>query len=81
MDYYVPGGGGGGRFVKYVYFGVCFLLRFFIETITGRLNNIQNSQLCFRDMKLMSLRNGGDFGKQIVLRACCLRNHCHSFVT
>ena len=43
--------------------------------------NIQNSKLCFRDMKIMSLRNGGDFGKQLVLRTRCLPNHHHSFVT
>ena len=35
-------------------------LSFFIENITGRLYNIQNSKLCFRDMKIMSQRNGGD---------------------
>ena len=56
-------------------------LSFFIENITGRLYNIQNSKLCFRDMKIMSLRNGGDFGKQLVLRTRCLPNHHHSFVT
>ena len=56
-------------------------LSFFIENITGRLYNIQNSKLCFRDMKIMSLRNGGDFGKQLVLRTRCLQNHHHSFVT
>ena len=33
---------------------------FFIENITGKLYNIQNSKLCFRDMKIMTLRNGGD---------------------
>ena len=32
-------------------------------------------------MKIMSLRNGGDFGKQLVLRTRCLPNHHHSFVT
>ena len=50
-------------------FFVCFFsssLSFFIENITRRLYNIQNSKLCFRDMKIMSLRNGGDFGKQLV---------------
>ena len=63
---------------------MCFFSRslsFFIENITGRLYNIQNSKLCFRDMKIMSLRNGGDFGKQLVLRTRCLPNHHHSFVT
>ena len=33
------------------------------------------------DMKIMSLRNGGDFGKQLFLRTRCLLNHHHSFVT
>ena len=42
---------------------------------------IENSKLCFHDMKIMSLRNGGDFGKQLVLRTRCLPNHHHSFVT
>ena len=32
-------------------------------------------------MKIMSLRNGGDFGKQLILRTRCLPNHHHSFVT
>ena len=59
-----------------------FLLRFFfIENITVRLYNIQNSKLCFRDMKIMSHRNGGDFGKQLVLWTRCLQNHHHSFMT
>ena len=26
--------------------------------------NIENTKLCFHDMKIKSLRNGGDFGKQ-----------------
>ena len=47
-----------------------FFSVFFIENITGRLYNIQNSKLCFRDMKIMSLRNDGDFGKQLVLKLC-----------
>ena len=38
-------------------------------------------KLCFHDMKIMSRRNGGDFGKQLVLRTRCLPNHHHSFVT
>ena len=42
-----------------VFFLLCFF--FFIENIAGRLYNIQNSKLCVRDMKIMSLRNGGDF--------------------
>ena len=54
---------------------------FFSENITGKLYNIQNSKPYFRDMKIMSLRNGGDFGKQLVLRTRCLPNHHHSFVT
>ena len=54
-----------------VFCGFFLLLFFFIENITGRLYNIQNSKLCFRDMKIMSLRNGGDFGKQLVLRTRC----------
>ena len=33
---------------------------FFSENITRKLYNIQNSKLYFRDMKIMSLRNGGD---------------------
>ena len=46
---------------------VCFfLLLFFIKNIIGRLYNIQNSKLCLRGMKIMSLRNGVDFGKQLV---------------
>ena len=49
-----------------------FFSFFFIENIIGRLYNIQNSKLCFRDMKIMSLRNGGDFGKQLVLRTLTL---------
>ena len=59
MDYYAPsGGGGGGEFVKFEF---SFILRFFfIENITEKLYNIQNSKLCFRDIKIMSLRNGGD---------------------
>ena len=77
LDYYEPGGGGGGGFC--VFFSCS--LSFFIEDITGRLYNIQNSKLCFRDMKIMSLRNGCDFGKQLVLRTRCLPNHHHSFVT
>ena len=88
LDYYAPGGGGGGgggwRFVKYEGFLCVFFsssLSFFIENIIGRLYNIQNSKLCFRDMKIMSLRNGGDFGKQLDLRTRCLSNHHHSFVT
>ena len=84
LDYYAPGGEGGWRFVKYEFFLCVFFsssLSFFIENITGRLYNIQNSKLCFCDMKIMSLRNGGDFGKQLVLRTRCLPNHHHSFVT
>ena len=54
---------------------------FFIENIIGGLYNIQNSKLCIRDTKITSLRNGGDFGKQLVLRTRCLPNHHHSFVT
>ena len=83
MDYYAPGRGGGGgwRFVRCEVFFVGFFFFFFIENIIGRLYNIQNSILCFRDMKIMSLRNGGDFGKQLVLRTRCLPNHHHSFVT
>ena len=84
LDYYAPGRGGGvgggeGWRVFCVFFSCS--LSFFIEDITGRLYNIQNSKLCFRDMKIMSLRNGGDFGKQLVLRTRCLPNHHHSFVT
>ena len=74
------GGGGGGGVGVFLCFFSCSLT-FFIENITGRLYNIQNSKLCFRDMKIMSLRNGGDFGKQLVLRTRCLPNHHHSFVT
>ena len=83
MDYYaLAGGGGGWLFVRYEGFCVFFSsLLFFIVNIIGRLYNIQNSKLCFRDMKIMSLRNGGDFGKQLVLRTRCLPNHHHSFVT
>ena len=51
-----------------------FFVVFFIENITVRLYNIQNSKLCFCDMKIMSLRNGGDFGKQLVLWTRCLPN-------
>ena len=83
MDYYAPGrggGGGGGSLDVRVFVGFFFSF-FFIENIIGRLYNIQNSKLCFRDMKIMSLRNGGDFGKQLVLRTRCLPNHHHSFVT
>ena len=72
MDYYAPGwggGGGGGSLDMRVFF--FFLLFFFIENIIGRLYNIQNSKLCFRDMQIMSLRNGGDSGKQLVLRTRC----------
>ena len=77
------GGGGGGASSLNMRFLACvFLLRFFfIENITGRLYNIQNSKLCFSDMKIMSLRNGGDFGKQLVLGTCCLPNHHHSLMT
>ena len=64
-----------------VFCWVFFFSFFFIENIIGRLYNIQNSKLCFRDMKIMSLRNGGEFGKQIVLLTRCLPNHHHSFVT
>ena len=84
MDYYATGGGGGGGGgggsldMSFFFF---FLLFFFIENIIVRLYNIQNSKLCFRDMKIISLRNGGDFGKQLVLRTRCLPNHHHSFVT
>ena len=84
MDYYAPMGRvGGGGFVKFEGFLCVFSSSsfFFIENITGKLYNIQNSKLCFRDMKIMSLRNGGDFGKQLVLRTRCLPNHHHSFVT
>ena len=84
MDYYAPGGGGGGgwRFVRCEgFFLWVFSSFFFIENIIGRLYNIQYSKLCFHDMKIMSLRNGGDFGKQLVLRTRCLPNHHHSFVT
>ena len=42
---------------------------------------MQNSKLCLRDIKIMSLRNGGDFGKQLVLRNNCLQYQHHSFVT
>ena len=76
------GGGGGGEFVKYEVSGVFFSSPFFfIEIFTGRLYNIQNSKLCFRDMNIMSLRNGDDFGKQLVLRTRCLPNRHHFFVT
>ena len=82
MDYYTLGGGGGGgglaSSLKMSFFSS---LLFFLENITGRLYTIQNSKLCFRDMKIISLRNGGDFGKQLVLQTCCLPNHHHSFVT
>ena len=73
------GWGGGGEFVKFEFF-VCLFFSsfFFIENITGKLHNIQNSKLCFHDMKVMSLRNGGDIGKQLVLRTRCLLNHHHS---
>ena len=54
-------------FVKYGYFCVFFFLVFSIENITGRLYNIQNRKLCFRDMKILSLMHDGDFGKQLVL--------------
>ena len=64
-----------------VFCGFFFSSLFFIENINGRLYNIQNSKLCFRDMKIMSLRNGGDFGKQLVLQTRCLPYHHHSFVT
>ena len=47
------------------FFFLCF---FSIENLTGMLYNIQNRKLCFRDMKILSLMNGGDFGKQLVLR-------------
>ena len=58
MDYYTPdwcggvGEGRGGGFVKYKYFCIFLLRFFFLENITGRLYNIQNSKLCFCDMKL-----------------------------
>ena len=81
LDYYAPGGVGGGWGVGVFCVFFSCSLSFFIENITGRLYNIQNSKLCFRDMKIMSLRNGGDFGKQLVLRTHCLPNHHHSFVT
>ena len=35
-------------------------LSFFIENISERYNNIQNSQQCFPDMKIISRRNGCD---------------------
>ena len=74
------GWGGGGSLDMRVFCGF-FSSLLFIENIIGRLYNIQNSKLCFRDMKIMSLRNGGDFGKQLVLRTRCLPNHHHSFMT
>ena len=43
-----------------------------------KVYNIQSSKLCFRDMKIMSLRNGGDFGKQLVMQTRCLQSHHHS---
>ena len=59
MDYFAPGMGGGSSL------NMSFLCDFsssffFIENITGMLYNIQNSKLCFCDMKIMLLRNGGD---------------------
>ena len=66
LDYYAPGVGGGEGFC--VFFSCS--LSFFIEDITERLYNIQNSKLCFRDMKIMSLRNGGDFNHGFVHFVC-----------
>ena len=79
MDYYAPVGAGVASSLNLSFF-VCFFffVFFFIENITGKLHYIQNSKLCFHDMKIMSLRNGGDFGKQLVLRTRCLLNHHHS---
>ena len=74
-------GGWGGGLLNIRAFMFFFSFLFFIEKITGWLYNIQNSTLCFRDMKIMSLRNGGDFGKQLILRTRRLPNHHHSLVT
>ena len=80
LDYYAPGGVGGGCRSFLCFFFSCSL-SFFIENITGRLYNIQNSKLCFRDMKIMSRRNGGDAVNNESAGRVVYQNHHHSFVT
>ena len=43
--------------------------------------NIENSRLCFRDMKIMSRRNGGDSVNNKSAGRVVYQNHRHSFVT
>ena len=72
VDNYALAGGGGGVFGKYGYFFVFFLLRFcFIENITGRLYNIQNSKLCL----MFSLSYSGC---QVKMTSSCYATSQHS---
>ena len=40
--------------------------------------NIENSKLCFRDMKIMSRRNGGDLVNNESAGRVVYQNHHHS---
>ena len=60
------------------FFFVFFFFDFLIENIIGKLYNIQNSKLCFRDMKIMSRRNGGDSVNNESAGRVVYQNHHHS---
>ena len=53
--HFIVGLSGVGDVVK-----ILFLSSFFLLKHHWKVYNIQNSKLCFCDMKIMSLRNGGD---------------------
>ena len=52
--------------------------KIFIENITGRLNSIQNSKLRFRDMNIVSHRNGADSVNNESAGRVVYQNHHHS---
>ena len=56
---------------------------FFLVPFLFSLKTSPEGYIIYRivNMKIMSLRNGGDFSKQLILRTRCLPNHHHSFVT
>ena len=77
------GGGGCDCGLLNMIFFVCFVLLLFLFSLKTSPEGyiIYRIVNCFHDMKIMSLRNGGGFGKQLVLQTGCLPNHHHSFLT